>query len=416
MKKLLILILFFYSNFNLLNAQWVECNKCSECLNGSINIDAVWCFAIDENNTYTGIKGGVFMTTDYGAHWTAKNNGLISVINERNILSLAIDGNNIFAGTMIDGIFLSTDKGENWERKSNGLPTPKYVDTIYKTVIFNLKIIGNNIYAGTNIGVYITTDYGEKWIPKNEDLLQIDSFNIVTSITNIGNNIFAGTKHGVYMTTDNGDNWFPKNNGIGNIETWSLEVNGNNIYAGAGGNLFLSTDNGDNWNKIKDSIATKEIKINGNNIFVGGYGIDISTDNGKNWVSKNSGLPSLGIISMIINGEYVFVGIDNYGIFRAKLSDLGITDVKEPEQTNEIKIYPNPASDEFRLRFHSPIETTVQLNVFDLLGNCVLSQSLQSTEGTNEKTINCEKLPQGYYYVKININENVETVPLVLIK
>jgi len=55
----------------------------------------------------------------------------------------------------------------------------------------------------------------------------------------------------------------------------------------------------------------------------------------------------------------------------------------------------------FRLRFHAPTETTVQLCVFDLLGNCVLSKALQSTEGTNEKTINCEKLPQGYYYVKI---------------
>jgi len=51
-----------------------------------------------------------------------------------------------------------------------------------------------------------------------------------------------------------------------------------------------------------------------------------------------------------------------------------------------------------------------------LLGNCVLSQALQSTEGLNEKSLNCEKLPQGYYFVKININEIVVTVPLVIIK
>ena len=151
-----------------------------------------------------------------------------------------------------------------------------------------------------------------------------------------------------------------------------------------------------------------------NYILAAGAGVVKSTDNGESW--STIGLENYAVDALLINGDYIFAGTGEHGIYRAKLSDLGITDVKETEQNNGIKIEPNPASDEFRLRFNAPFETTVQLSVFDLLGNSVLSQILQSTEGTNEKNINCEKLPQGYYYVKININENVETIPLVIIK
>ncbi|MBI5324419.1 MAG: T9SS type A sorting domain-containing protein [Ignavibacteriae bacterium] len=211
--------------------------------------------------------------------------------------------------------------------------------------------------------------------------------------------------------------WKECNNGLNAYSIRCFISVGYNIYAGTERGVFMTSDNGDNWKNIgfKDTVITT-ISSMGKNIIVGEYGVYLSTDNGISWVVKNSGLPCLCVISMIINGDYIFAGVDNYSIYRAKLSDLGITDVKETEQTNEIKIIPNPASDEFRLKFHSPIETTVQLNVFDLIGNCVLSQTLKSSEGTNEKTINCEKLPQGYYFVKINMNEVVETIPIVILK
>ncbi|MBI5324527.1 MAG: T9SS type A sorting domain-containing protein [Ignavibacteriae bacterium] len=412
-------LIFTFTNITLIFAQWSECN------NGIFSKDAVWCFAINGNNTYTGISSGplgisgsLFMTTNNGDSWTLKNKGL-SKKRESAILSLAINGNNIFAGSIRLGVYLSTDEGENWVQKSNGLPYYANGDTSYIPDIFSLKFVGNNIFAGTNIGVYLSTDNGDNWIPRNNGLFQIDSFNSVYSITNIGHNIFAGARYGVYMTSDNGENWLVKNNGLGNIEVLSLEVNENIIYAGTYFGLFQSTDNGDNWKNIGfEDYNISTIIIRGNNIILCSYGggVYLSTDNGVSWTPKNSGLPSLEVDLLIINGDYIFAGVDNYGIYRAKLSDLGITDVKEQEQKNEIKIEPNPASDEFRLKFHSPIETTVQLSIFDLLGNCVLSQALQSTEGTNEKNINCEKLPQGYYYVKININEFVQTFPLVFVE
>jgi photosystem II stability/assembly factor-like uncharacterized protein len=368
------------------------------------------------------------MTTDNGDNWVAKNKGIITIMSPDTIISaLTVNGNNIFAGTWIDGIFRSTDKGKNWVRKSNGIPfvVKMETDTGYNAIVNVIIMSDDTIYAGTSKGVYKSTNNGENWILKNNGLPQvvkntpIDTFIHIESMAKSGNNIFAGTRRGVFMSTDNGDYWTAKNKSMENMAVYSLAVNGNNIYAGTEfGGVYLSTDNGDNWKK-NDSLYTKSIAsiiIKGNNIFVGGYGVYLSTDNGNSWTFKNSGLPSMAVGPLIINGDYIFAGIDNAGIYRAKLSDLGITDVKEQGQTNENKIYPNPASNEIRLKFHSPVETEVQISVFDLLGNKVLSRTEQATEAENEKTINCEKLPQGYYYVKININEIVQTIPLVIIK
>ncbi|TAL67568.1 MAG: hypothetical protein EPN82_14030 [Bacteroidetes bacterium] len=96
-------------------AQWEPCNN--GLLSGEIS-----CFLKDGNNIYTGIDGGVYMTTGNGNNWIPKNKGLTTIpIPDTAIGSLAINENYIFASTDIEGIFRSTDKGENWVQNSNGV-------------------------------------------------------------------------------------------------------------------------------------------------------------------------------------------------------------------------------------------------------------------------------------------------------
>ena len=413
--KLIVIISIFFANNTILKTQWKECN------NGLVG-KTISCFLVDSNNTFTSTnEGGVFSTTNNGDYWIAKNNGLNRTLMGPSVSSLTINGNNMFAGTISDGIFLSTNKGDSWERKSNGLPyfvINGGFDTVFKYSINTILLDGINIFTGTYNGVYLSTNNGDNWIARNNGLPKFDSLKRdILSLASNGNNIYAGTRFGVYFSSDNGEIWIPKNNGMQNMAIFSLLIKGGNIYATACFNgIYISTNNGNEWNTIvRKDTCIDNFLIKDKYFFASG-GFYISSDNGVNWIKHESGLPSIVVRPLIINGDYIFAGVNNYGIYRAKLSDLGITDVKETEQTSGIKIFPNPASNEFRLRFHTPTETTVQLSVFDLLGNCVLSQPLLSTEGTNEKTINCEKLPQGYYYVKININEIVETIPMAIVK
>src|SRR5437879_1737208 len=71
----------------------------------------VQCYTVSGSNIFAGCYyGGVFMSTDTGASWTPKNNGLTTTI----VTALASSGPNLFCGTPGDGAFISTDNGASW--------------------------------------------------------------------------------------------------------------------------------------------------------------------------------------------------------------------------------------------------------------------------------------------------------------
>ena len=61
------------------------------------------------------------------------------------ILTLAINGNSVFAGTW-NGVFLSTDSGSSWTSVNNGL-TDLEIELLY--------VDGNTIYVGTNDDYFV---------------------------------------------------------------------------------------------------------------------------------------------------------------------------------------------------------------------------------------------------------------------
>ena len=218
------------------------------------------------------------------------------------------------------------------------------------------------------------------------------------------------------MAANDDDYWFTKNNRLSNMR---ISLDGNNISAIPENDLPYKSANVGVESKYidsKNSAAKTFMAIIGNNVYLGGEGVYLSTDYGNNWTKKNSGLIYLSEPGLIIYGDYIFAGTNNNGVFRAKLSELGITDVKAPYSGIEYNIFPNPASNEFSVRFYSPNETKVQITILNNLGKEVYSRLEQAGEGTNEKIIDSDKLASGNYFVKININNIEQTLPLVIVK
>ncbi|MBI4649124.1 MAG: T9SS type A sorting domain-containing protein [Bacteroidia bacterium] len=110
MKKQILLLLVFVLYSYLSFAQWQQING---PYGGIVN-----CLAISGSNIFAGnYLGGVFLSSDNGASWTAVNNGLSAYTA---VFSFAVSGSNIFAGTP-DGVFLSANNGVNWEAVNTGL-------------------------------------------------------------------------------------------------------------------------------------------------------------------------------------------------------------------------------------------------------------------------------------------------------
>src|SRR6185503_3085603 len=108
MKKILQLPLSILLIISVAQAQWILSN------NGLSN-PGVFSFAVSGENIYVGTNVGVDLTTDNAANWSPKLSGTAPV------LSLAIYGTKIFAGTGGEGIYRSTDNGDTWGAANLGL-------------------------------------------------------------------------------------------------------------------------------------------------------------------------------------------------------------------------------------------------------------------------------------------------------
>ncbi|MFT4538685.1 MAG: photosystem II stability/assembly factor-like uncharacterized protein [Planctomycetota bacterium] len=190
-----------------------------------------------------------------------------------------------FIGGADGGVWRSTDSGAHWEDVTTGMPT---------TAIGALAIARSNedvIYAGTGeanfanhsrygLGVYRSLDGGDSWghlaeavfagrcissivvHPTNWDIL-------FAAVTRAGGfpEMAAAKEHpgrtglrGVFKSTDGGDTWIHLANGLPELSATSLAmdpVNPSVLYVGIGrifgsssNGIYKSSDSGSSWSKL----------------------------------------------------------------------------------------------------------------------------------------------------------------------
>ena len=137
------------------HAQWKQTGP----YGGSVHVLAVSPVAEGGANIYAGMYGGVFLSTDVGAHWRAVNTGLTDT---SYIGALAVRGTGLFAATYRSGVFLSTNSGSSWTPVGAGLPTDSYVTS--------LAVNGTSVFAGSYAGVFVSTNDGANWTTFNNAL------------------------------------------------------------------------------------------------------------------------------------------------------------------------------------------------------------------------------------------------------
>lgn len=293
----------------------------------------------------TDALSGVHKSSNGGATWVQKNNGITSRGGDSSdaipVFTISIDGNNpttIWAGTQYDsGLYKSTDSAENWVLKNTGIIESNIVfrnisvehdnsNIIYASGELPTEIQGNEFEKVKGV-IYKSTDGGENWtkIWEGDSLARWVCINgndptILTVSTGIfdreANNT---TGMGLIKSTDGGTTWNQINNGI----TGSLFIGGMSdshdnpelIYIASGNNaevnystpikggVFKSTDFGLTWTQV---IAPTDMIISGHTehvftaVKIAGSDQNIvytasahafykSTDAGATWVGYRGG-------------------------------------------------------------------------------------------------------------------------------
>jgi hypothetical protein len=394
------------------SAQWVQTNAPSG--------GRVLCFVSAGTNLFAGTGGGVFLSTNNGTNWTAVNSGLTTTA----VVSLAVNGSNLFAGTSSGGVFLSTNNGSTWTALSPGWTIP----------VNALVVSGQNLFAGTTGGVVLSTDNGINWTAANSGLTSTN----VQTLTVLGANLLAGTSGGVFVSTNNGSSWTAFSPGW-TTRVRALAAFGTNLFVGTsditGGGFYRSTDNGASWSMLVEGQmvghAISSLALAGTNLFAGlpaygrnpnnGWGVYQSTDSGATWAAANTGLADKDVSALLVSGTNLFAGTSGTGVWMRPLSEMvtsvDITSGESPREHSLHQNYPNPFNPSTTIRYGLPNRSHVTLSVLNTLGQQVkLLQDGEQEAGFHEVKFQGSALSSGVYFYRLRAGDFVETKRLLLLR
>ena len=119
------------------------------------------------------------------------------------------------------------------------------------------------------------------------------------------------------------------------------------------------------------------------------------------------------VLGFLANGDGFYLSSPSAVMIR--LSDAPLS-VDELSNDFGMSVYPNPANANTTLSFELNNEAQASVNVTDLAGKVVFSQTLGTVNGSQNVTLNTESLTNGVYMVNLSVNGTVSTQKLVVRK
>jgi photosystem II stability/assembly factor-like uncharacterized protein len=402
------------------------------------------CVAVNGKRIFAATKGlGLFFSNDDGETWMQNNStGVFSGCN-----SISANKGYLFAGFDYGWLYTSTDHGINWTQRNSSLMSTSVYDMVFQ----NDTIIAASHY------VYLSTDLGTSWkeidikstnnfikhVCKNDSMVYIrdgantlnyssdygktwrarecTQLNCITALETIDNKLIAGTcRYGIFISENKGQNWYEKNIGLDNIYINSIAVSNNVIFAGTDGKIYRSLDYGKTWELRSEDIVDSNVTslyIFSKNILAGfnNGNVYLSVNNGDSWKNISSGITKGIVNSFYIDDEFVFVGSKS-GLYRAKLSDFGITDVEESKHNKNNSIIQTSSSPGgINVTFNLPEPSMVKLELYDYMGKKVSTILNEFKElGQNEVSFNTDNQATGLYLLRLTYGNQTYTEKVLI--
>jgi photosystem II stability/assembly factor-like uncharacterized protein len=168
--------------------------------------------------------GEIYRLTNPGSGYTA------TALNfPHPVLSLALKGDSIFAGTNDGKIYASANDGASWTDMSTGLST---------SPVSSIVLLNKVLYASTSgSGVYKSLNNGATWTSTG-NLGLTDMY--VNDLKFQSNTLFAGTQNkGVFRSDDGGAHWTDQNGNLKYLTINALDIRGTNLFAGTSGAVWF---------------------------------------------------------------------------------------------------------------------------------------------------------------------------------
>lgn len=351
----------------------------------------------DDNTAYAlVINGDIYKSTDAGHTWQFKYSFPSPYYSS---IGLEFVNANVGFTALAGGIYKTTNGGSSWT-----------YTTILDEPLACVKFIDENI--GFVSGGYNrrftkkTTDGGLTWQTVNNI-----SFRKMKFLNpNVG---YAMTTNPgkIYKTTDSGNNWVDIYTANEEIYDFDFADENTGYIAGNPGIQRKTTDGGLTWQEIPNlqymytSIVRFADVNTGYAISDYGY-IYKTTDGGDSWV--NEGI--LRVRDAAYKNGYIYLAGIGGMILR---KPTGVLTTAQPEKTtNNLSVYPNPATTSFTIHAGTQLITAVEL--YDITGRKLKARNI--IINNNEATIQLPAANPDMYIATVTLGDGSTISKKVLIK
>lgn len=369
-----------------------------------------------------GIEGGdLFAGSFYGRLIRSKNAGVTwksidSGLALPRIAAFAVKGSELFAASLGGGILISSDTGESWTNADSTLPN--------KTV-HCMMVMGDTLYVGTDLGIFYTVDNGITWIDANGGTISY----AIAALACRGATILAGGFHEVLLSTNNGSSWTrPDSNVITNSFPMAFLVSGGDVFCTTFmRGVFRSSDNGWTWTRtdsgITCDVTVSIVEANGS-LFVGTHvgGVCRSTDRGESWFPINDGLSQLPYaFSLAVLDSFLIAATDS-GVYRRPLSETTASIRSNasglaPMGFKLAQNFPNPFNPTTTIVYELPTSSYVRLSVYDILGRvAAVLVNEKEAGGLYSVRFDASGLASGVYMYQLRAGASSQTRAMILLK
>ncbi len=408
------------------------------------------------SNVWAGTDGGVWRSTDDGATWTSRREGMgtyqfydISVAQSdpEYIVGGAQDNgvpgrvvmdtwftSNLFADGFVCNIspadanlvysewqfgnhVKSTDGGNSWFNIQTGLGSG---DWLAATDLDPSN--SNRLFTDTNAGIYRTTNGGSSWS-------QVSTHSAIwISISPADGNVVWTVESTPRRTTNGGTSWTIASAygfGTGGSPTKILAhpTDASTAFVtfggyGVGAHVARTTDLGATWTNVTGDLPAQPVNcIAVDPMFPAEWyiGTDVavwkSTDGGTTWLPFSDALPNAVVTDLEIRNTARKLVAGTYGRGAWEVSITGgATDVTrleaEPRNLMLDPPFPNPARAAVTLRFAARHDGPAELAVYDVAGRLVRDLGTVTADGViRSATWVTEGVTPGAYFAVLRAGE-----------
>jgi photosystem II stability/assembly factor-like uncharacterized protein len=168
------------------------------------------------------------------AAWVPRSSGKIT---NSHFTAIAAAGNGsgaVWGGTITGSVFFSSDGGATFASRFNGLPSAIVTSIVPYTADGRSAYITFGGFLGASSHIFYTTNAGQTWTNLSSNLPDIPVLSLAINPAD-ENDLFVGTDIGVFRNPSGSSDWFTFNQGMPIVPIYGL------TFSQANGNLYAAT-------------------------------------------------------------------------------------------------------------------------------------------------------------------------------